>query len=141
MSLSSHDFKSIYINRKSQETSNALADSKTRENDRKSIQADIDAFLKRGGNIDVIQNGHGSGKANFSPLTQHKINRVLVNAIKNLRASFGNELDIHQDMESGKYKAIYKGEQLGAMKPSLSKAEAAIRCKGIRDRNNTKNKG
>lgn len=136
MSLSSHDFKAIYINRKSQETTNALADHKARLKDHNDIQSQVDAFLKSGGHIDVIETGHGSGKANLSPLTQAKVNPVLVNAIQNLRASFGKDLDIHQDMESGKYKAIYKGAQIGGMKTSLSKAETAIRCKAIKSRNN-----
>ncbi len=138
MSLSSHDFKAIYINRKSQETSNALADSKTRENDHREMQAQIDAFLKRGGSIDVIETGHGSGKTNLSPLTKTHANPVLVNAINNLRSAFGNNLDIQQDMESGKYKAFYKGAELGNMKTSLSKAETAIRCEALRDRNELK---
>jgi hypothetical protein len=102
------------------------------------MQAQIDAFLKLGGKVDVIDSGHGSGKTNLSPLTQQQINPVLTNAINNLRSAFGNNLDIQQDMESGKYKAFYKGEQLGNMKTSLSKAEAAIRCEALRDRNELK---
>ncbi|QGM92414.1 hypothetical protein GIR35_15070 [Enterococcus faecalis] len=88
--------------------------------------------------VDIIENGHGSGKTDISPLTQQQINPVLANAIKNLRSAFGNNLDIQQDMESGKYKAYYKGEQLGNMKTSLSKAEAAIRCEALRVRNELK---
>lgn len=126
MSLSATDFISIYNIRKGMETSNALAASKTRDKDHNCIQSQVDAFLKRGGKVDIIENGHGSGKTDISPLTQQQINPVLANAIKNLRSAFGNNLDIQQDMESGKYKAYYKGEQLGNMKTSLSKAEAAI---------------
>lgn len=138
MSLSATDFISIYNIRKGMETSNALAASKTRDKDHNCIQSQVDAFLKRGGKVDIIENGHGSGKTDISPLTQQQINPVLANAIKNLRSAFGNNLDIQQDMESGKYKAYYKGEQLGNMKTSLSKAEAAIRCEALRDRNELK---
>lgn len=137
MSLSATDFISIYNIRKGMETSNALAASKTRDKDHKEMQAQIDAFLKRGGNIDVIENGHGSGKTNLSPLTK-PVNEVLVNAIKNLKASFGNDLNITQDMASGKYKAVYKGKQLGTMKPSMSAAETAIRLHGLKDQSNAK---
>lgn len=138
MSLSATDFISIYNIRKGMETSNALAASKTREKEHNDISKQVEEFLKLGRNIDVIENGHGSGKTNLSPLTQQQINPVLANAIKNLRSAFGNNLDIKQDMESGKYKAYYKGEQLGNMKTSLSKAETAIRCEALRDRNELK---
>lgn len=138
MSLSETDFISIYNIRKGMETSNALADSKTREKDHNCIQSQIDSFLKKGGKVDVIETGHGSGKTNLSPLTKTHANPVLANAIKNLRSAFGNNLDIQQDMESGKYKAFYKGEQLGNMRTSLSKAETAIRCEALRDRNELK---
>ena len=132
MSLTSHDFKCIYINRKSQETSNALADSKTREKDHNCIRSQVDAFLKRGGKVDIIENGQGSGKTDISPLTK-PINQVLKIAIKNLKTTFGNDLDITQDMQTGKYKAIYKGKQIGGTKPSMSAAESAIRLQGLKD--------
>lgn len=70
MSLSSHDFKCIYINRKRQETTNAMADHKAREKDHNDIKSQVDDFLKSGGNIDVIQTGHRSGKTDISPLTK-----------------------------------------------------------------------
>lgn len=137
MSLSSHDFKAIYINRKSQEASNALADSKTREKDHNDISKQVEEFLKLGRNIDVIETGHGSGKTDISPLTK-PINQVLNIAIKNLKTTFGNDLDITQDMQTGKYKAIYKGKQIGGTKPSMSAAEKAIRLQGLKDQSNAK---
>lgn len=137
MSLSATDFISIYNIRKGTETSNALAASKTREKDHNDISKQVEEFLKLGRNIDVIENGRGSGKTDISPLTK-PINQVLKIAIKNLKTTFGNDLDITQDMQTGKYKAIYKGKQIGGTKPSMSAAESAIRLHGLKDQSNAK---
>lgn len=137
MSLSATDFISIYNIRKGMETSNALADSKTREKDHNDISKQVEEFLKLGRNIDVIENGRGSGKTDISPLTK-PINQVLKIAIKNLKTTFGNDLDITQDMQTGKCKAIYKGKQIGGTKPSMSAAESAIRLHGLKDQSNAK---
>lgn len=137
MSLSATDFISIYNIRKGMETSNALAASKTREKEHNDISKQVEEFLKLGRNIDVIENGRGSGKTDISPLTK-PINQVLKIAIKNLKTTFGNDLDITQDMQTGKYKAIYKGKQIGGTKPSMSAAESAIRLHGLKDQSNAK---
>jgi len=138
MSLTSHDFKAIYINRKSQETANALADHKSRVKDHESIQADVDAFLKRGGKIEeVLPSKNVSTAMHASPMAQSD-NEYLRNTVANLRVSCGNNLDINPCPETGKYKAIYKGEQVGKLKKSVSQAQAAIRCAWLKERSNGK---
>lgn len=123
--LSINEFTHLVIVRSSKETSNALSDPKVREKDHRDIQSQVDEYLRSGGSINVVDS------------TASAVDR----AVKNLRAAFGDDLDIRQDMHSGKYKAFYRGQQLGNMKTSLSKAEAAIRCEGSRDKNNIMSAG
>ena len=123
--LSINEFTHLVIVRSSKETSNALSDPKVREKDHRDIQSQVDEYLRSGGSINVVDS------------TAIAVDR----AVKNLRAAFGDDLDIRQDMHSGKYKAFYRGQQLGNMKTSLSKAEAAIRCEGSRDKNNIMSAG
>ncbi len=133
MSLTSHDFKAIYINRKSQETANALADHKTRESEHKTIEQQVQEFLKRGGKINEITPAKNVSTPAFVPnLTSHEY-VFLQNVLKNLKGMFGNELDI-KPMPNNKFIAYYKGKQVGKNHPSISKAEAAIRCLAIKDK-------
>lgn len=135
--LSINDFTHLVIVRSSKETSNALADPKVREKDHRDIQSQVDEYLRRGGSINVVDSTASTGVHQVSKLTNPE-SAAVDRAVKNLRAAFGDDLDIRQDMHSGKYKVFYKGQQLGNMKTSLSKAEAAIRCEGLRDKNNMK---
>lgn len=138
MSLTITEFTHLVIVRSSQQTANALADHKLRESEHKTIEQQVQEFLKRGGNIEVVQPaGNVSTPMHISPMSQPD-NEFLRIAVQNLRSSFGNNLDILIDQATGKYKAIYKGQQLGALKQTLSKAKAAIRCEGVKDRNNIK---
>lgn len=138
--LSINDFTHLVIVRSSKETSNALADPKAREKDHRDIQSQVDEYLRRGGSINVVDSTASTGVHQVSKLTNPE-SAAVDRAVKNLRAAFGDDLDIRQDMHSGKYRAFYKGQQLGNMKTSLSKAEAAIRCEGLRDKNNITSAG
>lgn len=138
MSLIITEFTHLVIVRSSQHTQNALADHRLRESEHNTIEQQVQEFLKRGGNIEVVQPaGNVSTPMHISPMSQPD-NEFLRIAVQNLRSSFGNNLDILIDQPTGKYKAIYKGQQLGALKQTLSKAKAAIRCEGVKDRNNIK---
>lgn len=138
MSLSSHDFKAIYSNRKSQETTNALADHKTRENEHKTIEQQVQEFIKRGGKIEEgLPSKNVSTAMHVSTMAQSD-NEYLRNTVANLRGSCGNNLDIKPCPETGKYKAIYKGEQIGKLKKSVSQAQSAIRCAWLKERSNSK---
>ncbi len=138
--LSINDFTHLVIVRSSKETSNALADPKVREKEHADIQSQVDEFIRLGGSINVVDSTASTGVHQVSKLTNPESSAV-ERAVRNLRATFCNDLDIKQDMHSGKYKAFYKGQQLGNMKTSLSKAEAAIRCEGLRDKNNITSAG
>lgn len=133
MSLTSHDFKAIYINRKSQETANALADSKTRESEHKTIEQQVQEFLKRGGKINEITPAKNVSTPAFVPNLTGPEHIFLQNVLKNLKGMFGNELDI-KPMPNNKFLAYYKGKQVGKNHPSISKAEAAIRCLALKDK-------
>ena len=137
MSLNINEFTHLVIVRSGQMTSNALADHRQREAEHERIEREVDEYLRRGGSINIVESADNTGRHQLSKLTNPESD-VVTKAVKNLRSAFGNNLDIKQDMESGKYKAFYKGEQLGNMKTSLSKAETAIRCEAIKSRNNLK---
>lgn len=138
MSLTITEFTHLVIVRSSQQTANALTDHRLRESEHKTIEQQVQEFLKRGGNIEVVQPaGNVSTPMHVSPMAQAD-NEYLRNTVSNLRSSCGNNLDIKPCPETGKYKAIYKGEQIGKLKKSVSQAQAAIRCAWLKERSNGK---
>ena len=122
MSLSSHDFKAIYINRKSQETTNALADHKARLKDHNDIQSQVDAFLKSGGKIDYCIPSVNASTATYATDITLKDRAYIETSLSALKASFGNNMSIGVDRETGQYKAFYKDNQVGTTHKSASSA-------------------
>ena len=133
MSLTITDFTHLVIVRSSQQTANALTDHRLREDEHKTIDQQVQEFLKRGGKINEITPSKNVSTPAFVPNLTSPEHTFLHNALKNLRGMFGNELDI-RPMPNGKFLAYYKGQQVGKNHPSISKAEAAIRCLALKDK-------
>lgn len=133
MSLTITEFTHLVIVRSSQQTANALTDHKLRESEHKTIEQQVEEFLKRGGVIDEIKPAKNVSTPAFVPNLTSPEYVFLQNALKNLKGMFGNELDI-KPMPNGKFLAYYKGQQVGKNHPSISKAEAAIRCLALKDK-------
>lgn len=116
-----------------EQTSNALVNPAVRDIEHKTIEQQVQEFLKRGGVIDEIKPAKNVSTHAFVPNLTSPEYVFLQNALKNLKSMFGNELDI-KPMPNGKFLAYYKGQQVGKNHPSISKAEAAIRCLALKDK-------
>lgn len=137
MSLSQNEFN-VLIVRRGQETNHAIADHKAREEERARIAKQVEDFLKRGGKMEVLPPaGHSTAPTYISSMSSAELNFLEV-TVSNLRSSFGKQISIRQDPQSGMFKAFYHGEQLGEMHKTVTAAEKAIKNRGIKDRQKAK---
>lgn len=127
MGLSYNDFTSIIV-RRSAETQHALSDHKARDADRMAIEKQIAEFQKRGRKIDVLP---PNIKTHLPPAVVDELEV----AIKNLKASFGKNLNIRP--HGVKFKSFYLGQELGEH-TTIKKAAAAIKRHAIKHRNDKK---
>ena len=126
MALTKIDFEELRQS-KTDDSYKAFCRPQARDDDRQRIAAQIEEFEKRGGKVHECTPAHNvSAPTNNRALSQQE-QRVLERTIKSLCKEHGNTCNIRWDLSTDKFRAFFRGYEVGSGFSLVVKASEAIR--------------